>query len=201
VVPVSEAHKLGPQCAYLRNRKKTTTPPASLKETLVPVAGMCLFCCCFCCWCSFCRETGHHSAVLFVSQCCNLATVLFNFPFLSLFSVQHNGACMAAAVTPRVGHRNAVFFCITMLQPVSNAVLFSFPFLSLFFLRHNGACMATQCWHPMLLHSNNAAVCATHCYAWQHNDHLRSHSQLQQEVQHRGLHPAVKPVAQSGGEC
>ena len=144
MVPVSEAHKLGQQCAYLRNRKKTTTPPASLKETLVPVAGMCLFCCCFCCWCSFCRETGHHSAVLFVSQCCNLATVLFNFPFLSLFSVQHNGACMAAAVTPRVGHRNAVFFvsqCCNL-----STMLFYFPFLSFPY-----------------------SFCGTMVLAWQHN--------------------------------
>jgi len=144
--------------------------------------------------------------------------VLFSFP---LFSV-HNGACMAAAVTLRVGHRNAVFFCITMLQPVNNAVLFSFPFLSLFFLWHNGACMATQCWHSMLLHSNNAVVCATHCYAWQHNDHLRSHSHLHKRCsracvwhedsggvelfssgEHLGikLHMAVLHTSQKGRNC
>jgi len=141
------------------------------------------------------------SVVLFVSQCCNLATVTvqFFFPFFILCAAQwcvHGSSCYTKSGAPQ-----CCLFCITMLQPVNNAVLFSFPFPSLFFLRHNGACMATQCWHPMLLHSNNAAVCATHWYAWHHNDHLRSHSQLQQEVQHSGLHPAVKPVAQSGGQC
>ena len=141
--------------------RKTTTPPASLKETLelgcassvvVSAAGD-----------ASAEKQGTTMQSFFASQCqWHNNAVQFSFPLSILCPAQ--GACMAAqcqhAVTLRVGTTMLFFFCITMLQPGNNAVQFPFPFLSLFFLRHNGACMATQCWHPLQLHSNNAAICA-----------------------------------------
>ena len=120
----------------------------------------------------------HHNAATW-QQCCS---IFLSFPFLSLFFLQHNGASMATQCRLSLlihleWAPQCCLLCITMRQPGNNAVRFSSPVL-LYSVCGNGACMATQCWHPLLSHSNNAAICATHCYAWEHNDHLKSHSHL-----------------------